>query len=99
MANLNFYAVGDDLRDLIGYILCETDIVFYERASEFDREVRQFRSRDEIEAAFQLGAYRAGHLQLWSPSAMARPVIRRIDLTGIPGHSRLPHKPWARQRD
>lgn len=87
MANLDFYAVGDDLRDLVEYIFAETDIVMYELASEFDKEARQFRSLSEVEAVFHLGTYRAGDLQLWSPSVMERPVIRRIDLIRVPGHS------------
>jgi hypothetical protein len=87
MANLDFYAAGDDLRELVAYIFSETDIVVYESASEYDREVRQFRSVAELEAVFQLGAYRAGYLQLWSPSVMAHPVIRRVELNRVPGHT------------
>ena len=86
MANLDFYALGDDLRMLLRFIYDETDVVAYELASEFDREARRFASLAELEAVFELGAYRAGHLQLWSPSVMARPVIRRINLK-VPGHS------------
>jgi hypothetical protein len=86
MANLDFYALGDDLRDLIRFIFAETDIVIYEHSSEFDREVRHFRSLSELETVFQLGSYRAGNLQLWSPLVMARPVLRRFELK-VPGHS------------
>lgn len=87
MANFDFYALGDDLRDLIQFVFSETNVVIYELSSQFDCEVRQFRSLPELEVVFQLGAYRAGHLQLWSPSVMAQPVIRRITLTGVPGHT------------
>jgi len=86
MANLDFYALGDDLRDLIRFILAETDIIIFEHSSKFDCEVRQFRSLSDLEAVFQLGSYRAGYLQLWSPSVMAQPVIRRTELTSVPGH-------------
>jgi hypothetical protein len=86
MANLDFYALGDDLRSLLRFVYAETDIVVYELASEFDRDARQFASLASLEAVFNLGDHKAGHLQLWSPSVMARPVIRRIELK-VPGHS------------
>ena len=86
MANLDFYALGSDLRRLIWFIFSETDIVVYELASEFDRGARQFKSLAELELVFDLDGRKAGHLQLWSPSVMALPVIRRIELT-VPGHS------------
>jgi len=87
MANLDFYAVGDDLRDLIRFIFAESDIIIFEHSSKFDCEVRQFQSLSELEAVFQLGSYRAGYLQLWSRSVMTQPVIRRIELTGISGNT------------
>jgi hypothetical protein len=86
MANLDFYALGDDLRSLLRFVYAETDIVVYELASEFDRDAQRFASLTDLEAAFNLGGHEAGHLQLWAPSVMARPVIRRIDLK-VPGHS------------
>jgi len=86
MANLDFYALGDDLRSLLQFLYAETDVIVYELASEFDRDARRFASLAELEAVFSLGVYRAGRLQLWSPSVMARPVIRRIEIT-VPGHS------------
>lgn len=86
MANLDFYAVGDDLRDLLRFVYAETDIVIYELSSEFDRDVQRFASLAELEAAFSLDGDKAGNLQLWSPSIMTQPVIRRIELK-LPGHS------------
>lgn len=87
MANLDFYALEDDLRDLIRFLYTETDVVIFELASEFDRDIRQFRTLSELEAVFHLGTCRAGHLQLWSPTVMKQPVIQRIELTRVPGHS------------
>lgn len=86
MANLDFYALQDDLRRLLSFIYSETDITIYELSSEFDREVRCFESLQQIEAVYRLGDYRAAHLQLWSPSVMKKPIIRRISLK-VPGHS------------
>jgi hypothetical protein len=87
MANLDFYALGDDLRNLITFLYAETDAVIFELSSEFDREPRQFRSLSELEEVFNLGAYRAGHLQIWSPLVMKQPVFERVTLRSVPGHS------------
>ena len=86
MANLDFYALGNDLRRLFEFLYAESDVVAFELSSQFEREPRQFTSLAELEAVFQLGSYRTGHLQLWSPSVMARPIIRRVELKE-PGHS------------
>jgi hypothetical protein len=86
MANLDFYALRCDLRSLFEFLFAETDIVVFEMSSEFERDPRQFKALPELETVFTLGAYRSGHLQIWSPSVMARPVIRRIELK-VPGHS------------
>ena len=86
MANLDFYALGDDLRSLFRFLYAETDVVIDELASQFDHDVRQFASLAELEAVFNLDGDKASHLQLWSPTVMVSPVIRRIALK-VPGHS------------
>jgi hypothetical protein len=86
MANLDFYALCNDLRKLFEFLYSETDVVAYELSSEFGRDPRRFESLEELAAAFNLGTYRAGHLQLWSPSVMTRPIIRRVELK-VPDHS------------
>src|SRR5687768_2865752 len=87
MANLDFYALADDLRDLIQFLLSDTDVIIYEKSSEYDQLARAFRSLSEIEGAFSLGTFRSAYLQLWSPSVMVEPVFRRIELTAVPGYS------------
>ena len=86
MASLDFYALSDDLRSLLRFVYAETDIVIYELSSEFDRDIRRFASLPELEAVFNLDGHKASYLQLWSPSVMAQPVIRRVELK-VPGHS------------
>jgi hypothetical protein len=80
MAVCDFYALGDDLRQIFRYVFAETDIVAYELSSDPERPPRQFHSLTEIESAFLLGSYRAGHVQLWSPAASVPPVIRRVEI-------------------
>jgi hypothetical protein len=80
MADVDFYALGDDLRRLFDFLYSETDVVVYELSSEPGRDPRRFDSVAELAGAYDLGAYRAGYLQLWSPSIMARPVFRRVEI-------------------
>ncbi len=80
MALCDFYALGDDLRQIFQYLYAETDIVAYELSSEPERPLRQFHSLAEIESVFSLGRYRAGDLQLWSPTVSALPVMRRVEI-------------------
>jgi hypothetical protein len=87
LALLDFYATAEDQRDLVRFLFAETDVVLYEAYSEFDREVRSFRSLVELEKAFTLGSYQGPRFQLWSPAVMSNPVLRRFELTGVPGHS------------
>jgi hypothetical protein len=59
------------------------DLVAFESSSQSDCELRQFRSWSSLELAFESGAYQAAYLQLWSPSVMGQPIIRRIELKGV----------------
>ena len=91
MANLDFYALGDDIRGLVDFIFAETDLRIFESYSEFDAELREFRSFAELSAAFSIGrdAPRQGHialLQLWSASIMPRVEFERFTLK-VPGYS------------
>jgi len=51
MANLDFYALGDDLCRLFEFIYAEADAVVYEHSSEFDCELRKFESLEALRAA------------------------------------------------
>jgi hypothetical protein len=80
MALCDFYALGDDLRQIFQYLFTETDVVAYESASQPEQPSMQFRSLAEIERAYSLGSYRAGSLQLWSPSVSTQPNINRQNI-------------------
>jgi hypothetical protein len=84
MANLDFYAVSDDLQSLLAFLFAETDVVIYELSSRHNGELRSFRGVTELTEAFDLGGSRTTHLMLWSPSVMAHPLIRRIEATQAP---------------
>jgi hypothetical protein len=84
MATLNFYALGDDARQLLEFLYLETDVVVYELGSRPNCDLRRFDSVAEVAKAYELGGYRTVHLKLWSPSVMAPPVIERIQVTKVP---------------
>jgi hypothetical protein len=80
MAVCDFYALSDDLRQIFEFLFAETDIIAYDLSSQHEHLPVQFRSIAEIERVYSLGSYRAGHLQLWSPSASAPPILRRVEI-------------------
>jgi hypothetical protein len=84
MANLDFYASGDDLRSLLAFVYAETDVVIYELSSRENCELRCFHTVSELTEAFDLGAYETAHLSLWSPSVRPRPLIERVETTRAP---------------
>jgi hypothetical protein len=83
MATLDFYALGDDARQLLEFLYSETDVVVYELGSRPNCDLRRFDSIAEVAEAYELGGYRTVHLTLWSPSVTAHPVIERIQVTKV----------------
>lgn len=91
MASLDFYALEEDIRGLVHFMFEETDLRIFESYSAYEAELREFRSFEELSAAFSLGGDTHGHghavlLQLWSPSVMERVEFERIELK-VAGHS------------
>lgn len=84
-ANLDFFAAETDQRAVLDFLFSATDVRVFESYSEPDAELREFKSTDELAAAFELGAdpHGNGHailLQLWSPAVMNELSIRRFQL-------------------
>jgi hypothetical protein len=84
-ANLDFFAAEADQRAVLDFLFSATDVRVFESYSEFDAELREFRSTDELAAAFPLGTDPDGNgnavlLQLWSPSVMRELTITQIAL-------------------
>lgn len=83
--NLDFFAAGDDQRALLDFLFTSTDVRIFESYSKFGADLREFRSIDELSAAFPIGVdpHGNGHailLHLWSPSVMRKLKIERIAL-------------------
>lgn len=85
MGTLDFFAAKEDLRALLAFLFEETDARVFEHYSEYDQELREFRSVEQVESTFpQLGSAQSGRqsvlLQLWSPSVEADLEVQRIEL-------------------
>lgn len=93
-ANLDFFAVAKDQRELLDFLFLSTDVRVFESYSQFGSELREFKSADEVANAYPLGANPTGNgyatlLQLWSPSVMDHLGIERVNLdpTACDGHT------------
>lgn len=85
MANLDFFAAERDQKAVADFLFSATNVRVFESYSEFGQELREFRSLDDLSAAFPLGEDKHGNgcsvlLQLWSPSVMRELEIERIAL-------------------
>lgn len=83
--NLDFFAAEADQRAVLDFLFSSTDVRVFESYSEYDAELREFRSTDELAATFRLGTDPYGNgsailLMLWSPSVMRDLTIERFAL-------------------
>lgn len=84
-ANLDFFAGKDDQLAVLDFIFTSSDVRVFESYSAEDADLREFRSTEEIAAAFPIGNDQHGNghailLQLWSPSVMSELIITRFAL-------------------
>ncbi len=83
MARLDFFAAEADQRDVFDFLFSSTDVRVFESCSDFDQELREFRSFEELARVFPIGIDQVGSgsailLQLWSPSVMSDLAVTRI---------------------
>lgn len=86
--NMDFFAAELDQKHFLDFIFSETDLRVFEAYSEFDQEIREFKSTVEVANAFSLGTDRHGNgsgafLNLLSPSVKKGVTIEKINL--VPG--------------
>jgi hypothetical protein len=87
VANLDFFAVREDMHALFDALFAEVDVRVFESYSAFGEKLRAFRSFGELADAYpDIGKDRHGNghaitLQLWCPAAGKRPRTKRIDFT------------------
>ena len=83
--NLDFFAAESDQRAILDFLFSSTAVRVFESYSEYGADLREFRSTDELAAAFPIGKDLHGNgsavlLQLWSPSVMRDLTIERFAL-------------------
>lgn len=86
--NLDFFAAEQDQKALMDFLFSFTDVRVFESYSEFDQDLREFHSTDELDAVFTLGNDPFGNgaavlLQLWSPSVMSEVKIKRFEVNPV----------------
>jgi len=93
-ANVDFFAAASDQAAILQFLFDATDVRVFESHSEFDQELREFRSVAEVQAVFRLGEDPRGQgnailLKLWSPSAMRELQIEKfaVDPSKCRGHT------------
>ncbi len=80
MASLDFYAIEQDISDVLEFVLTETDCKIFESYSEYDKELREFKSISEVIGAYDSKSVGTFLLDLWSPSVSSKVVIKKIVL-------------------
>lgn len=79
MPNCDFYAIKDDLAEVLNFVLKETECEIFEKDSAPGAEIRQFFEVDEILTAYDrgIGEYKLP-LNLYSPSMGGEFKFHRI---------------------
>ncbi|MBY0229612.1 MAG: hypothetical protein K2W96_10060 [Gemmataceae bacterium] len=83
--NLDFFAARDDQRAVLEFLFSSGEARVFESYSEFGQELREFRSTEEVDAAYPLGGDPHCHgnttlLCLWCPSVLRDLTITRFAL-------------------
>jgi hypothetical protein len=55
VANLDFFAADADQKSVIEFLFSSADVRVFESYSEFDQDLREFRSFEELASVFPIG--------------------------------------------
>ena len=88
MANLDFYAVREDMINLLEFIYAETDCRVFESYSKFDQNLQEFASTEQLLSAYDIGQDPHGNgyavlLQLWSPESAGDERVVSLAITAL----------------
>ncbi len=81
MPNLDFYAAGSDLLEVVAFVLGPAACRVFESYSFPGRPLREFETSEEVIEAFDRSSSHSVELMLYKPSMRGRYQIRRIELT------------------
>jgi hypothetical protein len=78
----NFFANKADKLEILEFIFKETDLHVYDLSSEYEKEVCEYKTVDEISSKFDLdnGNKFEVTFQLWSPRHKGKAIFRKIEL-------------------
>ncbi len=84
MSNCDFYAVGNDLVNILEFTFTNLDCRVFELSSGFDEQLCEFKSLEELKEKYDIGKCinrtSSVNLQLWPVKASNSVVIDKIDL-------------------
>ncbi len=91
MANLDFYATRKDQINLLDFIFSKTNFRVFQSYSDYDKELVEYKSTQEIDQKYNLGYDKFGNglhctFQLWSPTIMEELEVRKISLNNDTGY-------------
>ena len=78
MPNCDFYAHGDDFREVLGFVFDQPGWVLHELSSRFDSPVVVFSSLDAVFSRCPVGQTSV-HFQLYAPEMRGRVIHKRVD--------------------
>jgi hypothetical protein len=89
--NCDFYAVEEDVRNVLNFVFSQPGWTLYELASRHDSALRQFRSTEEVYNAFAL-PYLDAYFHLHAPEMGGRVYAKRVQFkpNAVP-HAKFRH--------
>ncbi len=79
--NYDFFADKADKLEILDFIFKDTDLHVYDLGSQYEQEICQFKTSDEISSKFDLEIDEFGTtFQLWTPRHKGKPIFRKVDL-------------------
>ena len=84
MPNCDFYATGNDINQIVGFIFSELDCRVFESDSIFGKDLKEFKSLDELKRHYPIGKCKkngySALLQMWPVNASETVFIKKIKL-------------------
>ena len=84
MPNCDFYAVGNDLINVLEFTFTNLDCRVFELSSDNDKQLCEFKSIEELKEKYEIGKCKSRtcsiNLQLWPVNASQDVIVTKVDL-------------------